>query len=168
MRALLGLFVLALLGSGCAGYRVGPTDGHPARSRSVQIVPFANRTLEPRLGDAVTSALRKEIQRDGTLELATQDDGFLIVTGEITDLQRGEVSFLAVDVVTARDYKISFTAHVVATERYTGRVVLDRDLTGSTLMRVGSDMPSVERQTLPLLAADLARQITAALTDGTW
>jgi len=70
--------------------------------------------------------------------------------------------------VTARDYKVSFTAHVVARSRLSGKVVLERDMTGSTLMRVGSDLPSVERQTLPLLAADLARQITAALADGAW
>jgi hypothetical protein len=164
---ILGLVLVVIL-SGCAGYRLGPSNGQVAGNRSVQIVPFANRTLEPRFGDAVTSALRKEIQRDGTFQLATQDDGYLVVTGEITGFQRGEVSFLPADVVTARDYQLTFVAHVVARERFSGKVVLDRDMTGSTLMRVGNDLPSVERQTLPLLAADLARQITTALADGTW
>jgi len=159
---------LATVLSGCAGYRVGPTSGQIAGERSVQIVPFSNRTLEPRLGDALTSALRKEIQRDGTFELATQNDGSLVVTGEIIAFQRGEVSFLPADVVTAQDFKLEFTAHVIARERLTGKVVLDRNLNGSTLMRVGNDLPSAERQALPLLAADLARQITAALADGTW
>jgi hypothetical protein len=37
-----------------------------------------------------------------------------------------------------------------------------------TLIRVGSDLTSAERQALPLLAADLARNITALLADGTW
>jgi hypothetical protein len=32
----------------------------------VQINPFANKTLEPRLGDEVTAQLRKQLQRDGT------------------------------------------------------------------------------------------------------
>jgi hypothetical protein len=35
-------------------------------------------------------------------------------------------------------------------------------------MRVGEDLPSVERQSLPMAAADLARQITSALADGSW
>ena len=160
--------VLMLALSGCTGYRLGPSNGATAGDRTVQIKPFTNRTPEPRLSDALTSALRKEIQREGTFQLATRYAGDLIVSGDITHFERGEVSFLPVDVVTARDYKVSFTAHVVARDRITGRVVLERDMTGSTLMRVGADLPSVERQTLPLLAADLARQITAALADGTW
>lgn len=164
----IALMVLALVVSGCAGYRLGPSNGATAGDRSIQITPFANHTLEPRLSDALTSALRKEIQREGTYQLATRYSGDLIVSGEITHFERGEVSFLPVDVVTARDYKLSFTAHVVARNRITSKVVLDRDLTGSTLMRVGNDLPSVERQALPLLAADLARQITAALADGSW
>lgn len=159
---------LALLLSGCAGYQLGPSNGQSAGARTIQITPFTNHTLEPRLSDALTSALRKEIQRDGTFQLVTREAGDLIVSGEITKFERGEVSFLPVDVVTARDYKVSFTAHVLARDRFSGKVVLDRDLTGSTLMRVGNDLPSVERQTLPLLATDLARQITAALADGTW
>jgi hypothetical protein len=170
MRGVAAILVLALaaLLSGCAGYRLGPSNGQSAGDRTVQIAPFANRTLEPRLGDAATSALRKEIQREGTFRLANDNYTDLIVTGEIIQYNRGEVSFLPVDVVTARDYKMDMTARVVARERITGKVVLERDLTGSALMRVGADLPSVERQTLPLLAADLARQITAALADGTW
>lgn len=159
---------LALLLSGCASYRLGPSNGQVAGGRTIQITPFANRTLEPRLGDALTSALRKELQREGTFQLVTSEAGDLVVSGEITKFERGEVSFLPVDVVTARDYKVSFTAHVVARDRLSGKTVLDRELTGSALMRVGNDLPSVERQTLPLMAADLARQITAALADGTW
>jgi hypothetical protein len=170
MRLMCGMvgLVLMLALSGCAGYRLGPSNGATAGDRTIQIKPFTNRTPEPRLSDALTSALRKEIQREGTFQLATTYAGDLIVSGEITHFERGEVSFLPVDVVTARDYKVSFTAHVVARDRITTRVVLERDMTGSTLMRVGADLPSVERQTLPLLAADLARQITAALADGTW
>jgi hypothetical protein len=159
---------LALLVSGCAGYRLGPSNGQRAGDRTVQIVPFTNRTLEPRLSDAATSALRKEIQREGTFQLATDIPGEVVVTGEIIRYDRGEISFLASDVVTARDYRVSFTAHIIARDRLTGKTLLDRDLTGTTLMRVGSDLPSVERQTLPSIAADLARQITAALADGTW
>jgi hypothetical protein len=159
---------LGLLVSGCAGYRLGPSNGTLAGARTVQILPFTNRTLEPRLGDAATSALRKEIQREGTFQLATHGAGDVIVSGEIISLDRGEVSFLPVDVVTARDYRMSFTAHVVARDRISDQVVLDRNLTGNALMRVGADLPSVERQTLPLLATDLARKITAALADGTW
>lgn len=170
MRGVIAILLLALVGSlsGCAGYRLGPSNGQSAGDRTVQIVPVANRTLEPRLGDAATSALRKEIQREGTFRLANDEYTDLIVTCEILRYDRREVTFQSTDVVTAQDYQLGMSAHVVARERITGKVVLDRGLTGTALMRVGSDLPSAERQTLPLLAADLARQITAALADGTW
>ena len=37
-----------------------------------------------------------------------------------------------------------------------------------TLVRVGSDLTSAERQALPVLAEDLARNITSILVDGSW
>ena len=160
--------LLVVLLSGCAGYQVGPSTVQRAGDRTVQVVPFTNRTLEPRLSDAVTAALRQEIQREGTYKLVTQAPGDVVVSGEITHFLRGEISFVPTDVITARDYQLSFTAHVVARDRLTGKILLERDLTGTTLMRVGPDLPSVERQSLPPLATDLARKITAALADGDW
>lgn len=172
MRPLRGILALALAlalgGGGCAGYHLGTTDGLPAGYRTVVVKPFINRTLEPRLGDDATFALRKEIQRDGTLRLATGADANWEVTGELIRYERIEVSFLSTDVATARDYRLRLTARVVARDRVSGRLVLDREVTGSSLMRVGSDLPSAERQTLPLVATDLARQINSLLVDGGW
>lgn len=170
MRSLCGILAFAILlaGSGCAGYRLGPTDGLPAGYRTVEVKPFTNRTLEPRLGDDCTFAMRKEIQRDGTYKLLAGASANVELTGELIRYERREISFLSSDVTTARDYRINLTAHVVARDRASGRVLFDREVTGHSLMRVGSDLPSAERQTLPLVATDLARQVTSLLVDGTW
>ena len=85
--------LVALGASGCAGYKLGPVNGLAAREKSVQINPFANQTLEPRLGDAVTSQLRKQLQRDGTYQLASHNDGDIVVSGSITRYTRHEFSF---------------------------------------------------------------------------
>lgn len=158
---------LALL-SGCAGYRLGPNADSPVTGRTVQVVPFTNRTLEPRLADAVTAALRKELQRDGSARLATLEPGDIVLTGELIQYRRRELSFVPNDIATARDYRVQLTAHVTARERATGRVLLDQDVTGYTLIRVGADLSGTERQALPLLAADLARQIKDLLVEGGW
>ena len=163
---LAGTLLLTLCG--CAGYRLGPSNGLNAGDKTIQIVPVTNRTLEPRLGYAATSALRKEIQRDGTFRLVTSGTADIVVTCELFRYDRNEVSFVPGDIVTARDYRVSLIAHVNAKETATGKMILTRDFTGNALMRLGTDLPSVERQTSPLLAADLARQITAALADGAW
>lgn len=159
---------LAVVLTGCAGYRVGPTNHLAAGEKSVQITPFANQTLEPRLGDAVTSALRKELQRDGTYQLATRAPGDIVVNGTITRYLRQEQTLVPEDVATVRDYRIALTAQVTARDRSTGKVLFEQPVTGYTLLRVGSDLTSAERQALPLVAADLARQVTAMLADGSW
>jgi hypothetical protein len=160
--------LVALGASGCAGYKLGPVNGLAAREKSVQVIPFNNQTLEPRLGDAVTSQLRKELQRDGTYQLATQNDGDIIVVGSITRYQRIEVSFSSGDILTVRDYRLEITAHVTAHDRSSGKVVLDQPVKGTTLIRVTTDLTSTERQALPLLAGDLAKNVTALLAEGSW
>jgi hypothetical protein len=66
---LAGLGVLLL--SGCAGYRLGPVGGQIAGARGIQVPMARNATLEPRLAEPVTLALRRHIQQDGTFRLET-------------------------------------------------------------------------------------------------
>lgn len=154
--------------SACAGYRLGPTNGLASGEESIRINAFANQTLQPRLGDAVTTALRRSIQRDGTYHLSTGEGADIIVTGTVTRYRRHELSWLPNDVLTVSDYRVNVMAHVTAREAATGRIVLDQEVTGYTLVRVGSDLNSAEREALPLLAEDLARNVTSLLVDGTW
>jgi hypothetical protein len=157
----------ALVFSGCA-YRLGPTNGVPAGTKSIEVSPFFNATMEPRLGDAVTSALRQNLQRDGTFHLATHGDADVVVTGTLKTYDRHELSFVPKDVLTARDYRVSAAAQIVARDRSTGKVILDREITGYTLVRIDTDFIAAERQALPLLADDLAKRTTALLVDGSW
>jgi hypothetical protein len=164
----LALLTASLLLSGCAGYKLGPTNGVVAREKTVQINPFADQTLQPRLADAVALQLRKELMRDGTYSLTTKNDGDIILSGSLLRYQRAEVSFASNDILTVRDFRLVLTAMVTARERFTGKVVFNQQVSGFTLIRVGADMTSAERQATPLLAQDLARNVTALLVDGSW
>jgi len=168
LRAERVVALLALCVAGCAGYHLGPTNGLAAGDKSVQINPFVNQTLQPRLTDVMTSQMRKELQRDGTYRLASSGEADIIVNGSLTNYQRFEVTFASTDVLTVRDFRLSLTAHVTARERSTGKEILDQTITGFTLIRVGADLPSAERQAMPLLANDLARNVTALLAEGKW
>jgi len=167
-RTRLLLALLALNLCGCAGYRLGPVNGAVAGARSVQIQPFGNHTLEPRLGDQVTQEVRAELQRDGTYQLATHGDGDIVVTGTVTRYDRSEVTLSSHDVLVVRDFRLTLTAHVLAKDRATGKAIFDQPVSGSTVIRVGSDLTSAERQALPLLANDLARNVTSLLAEGKW
>src|SRR5881296_3129613 len=161
----LGLLLPAL--GGCA-YRLGPTNGDRAGTRSVQVNPFENKTIEPRLVEAVSFALRKQLQQDGTYQLNTGHEGEIILTGTIVSFERHSLPFRPRDVVTPRDYRLTITAQVTARERVTGKLLLERNVSGYSDIRVGPDLVSAEREAFPLVAADLARNTTALLVDGSW
>jgi hypothetical protein len=168
---LLNFFVIwatsALL-AGCAGYHLGPVNGAVAGEKSIEILPFNNQTLEPRLGDAVTQALRERLQTDGTYHLATGAPGDVVVTGVITRYTREGLSYLDTDVATTENYRIGIVVRVTARERASGKVLLEKNVSGYTLVHVGTDLADAERQSLPLLAEDLARNVDELITEGAW
>ena len=94
-QKLSALCAAAVLLGGCAGYHLGPVNGLTAGDKSVEVIPFNNKTLEPTLGDAVTQAVRQRLQADGTYHLATSGEGDLVVSGEIISYSRQGLSFLS-------------------------------------------------------------------------
>jgi lipopolysaccharide assembly LptE-like protein len=158
----------AALFAGCAAYHLGPVNGAIAGEKSIEVLPFNNQTLEPRLGDSVTQALRERLQADGTYRLGTGGAADVIVTGVITRYNRKGLSFLNTDVATPENYRVEITAHVTARDSGSGKVLLDKEVNGYTLVQVGLDLASADRQAQPLLAEDLARNVAELLTEGAW
>ena len=152
--------------SGCAGYQLGPTNGLSAGSRTISFHPFKNDTLIPRLDVPVNNALRKRVQQDGTYQLVTQEEGDIVVSGTIVSFYRAGITTQPSDTLRFRDYRVTITAHVKATDQISGKVLLDGPVTGSSTMRVETDMPSSDRQVSPLLAEDLAINVVAILAEG--
>lgn len=163
-----GLVLLLCTVPGCRGYRLGPTNPELTAGRSIQVRYFENRTIEPGLPEALSHALRQELQRDGSYRLRTTGDSDVHVDGVITRFERRPLAFQPTDVITVTDYELRLTVQITAVDRLSGRTLVDRPLTGRTSIRVGNDLPSTERQALPLLAEDWARQAAAALTEGSW
>jgi hypothetical protein len=170
MRALKFLLpgLAAGLLAGCAGYHLGSANGTVMGEKSVEVLPFNNQTLQPRLGDAVTHSLRERLQTDATFHLATHGPGDVVVSGIIRGYEREGLGYLNTDVATPQNYRISIVAHVTARERATGKLLLDKDVKGHTLVSIGADLASAERQSMPILADDLAQNITELLTEGAW
>jgi hypothetical protein len=168
-RVSLLLFAVGLLGSaGCAGYRLGPTNPEITGGKSVRVQYFQNRTIEPRLVDAVNQNLRETLQQDGSLKLSTHGDADIVLSGTLLEYVRKPMSVKPSDVISVTDYEVHLKAQVKAVERISGRVLFDRVVIGRTTEVVGTDLSSAERQSAPLLAKDLARNITALLVEGSW
>ncbi len=163
------LCLVAAALTGCAGYHVGPIHGAlVAPGKSVEILPFNNQTLQPRLGDALTKAARERIQAEGSFHLATRDPGDVVVSGTIRFYGRESLNFLSTDAVTAENYRVGLLAHVVVRDRASGKLLLERDLKPHTLVHVGTDLASAERQSLPLIAEDFARDLVSLLSESAW
>ena len=170
MKQSLPLLALAtaLLLSGCAGYHLGPSNGLEAGSRTIQILPPVNKTFEPRAAEELNHQLRRQVQRDGTYRLSSREDGDVIVTTTILKYQRIGETYQPRDTLTVRDYRVQIVAMVTAYDRVSGKNLVSREFLGHTTVRIGADQSSAERQALPLLTEDLARNITAAIVDGEW
>lgn len=167
MRRLLFSF-LALALAGCAGYKLGPSNGIPAGSRSVEVNAFINRTREPRISDYLASSMRRLLQEDGTFRLETQGGADIIMTGEILRFDRTGLSYQTNDVLTPQEYTLTLVARVVARSVHSGKLELDRNIQGRTYIRLGADQSSAERQAIPMLTDDLARNAISLLADGDW
>ncbi|MDC3182586.1 LPS assembly lipoprotein LptE [bacterium] len=161
------LLLGCLLLSGCAGYRLGST-GEFADGRSIEIHAFQNQTTEPRLTEELSIALRQQVHRDGTLLLETRDRGDILLEGSITRYIRQGLTFQPRDILTVRDFEIQILAKVKARNRNSGEVILDREVTGRTLVRGQIDLTEAERRATPLLMEDLARKITDLLVNEDW
>lgn len=158
----------ALVLAGCAGYRLGTVGDVPAGARTIQVQPFNNQTLQPRLGDNMTQAVRERIQTDATYRLVTSETGDLIMSGVIKDYHRFQLGYLNQDASTPQNFRVSVTVHVVVRDRASDKIVMERDIMGHTLVNVGPDFASSERQAGPLLAQDAAQNIVSQLTEGAW
>ena len=161
-------FLAALMLAGCAGYQLGPVNGASAGAKSIEVQPFNNQTLQPRLGDALTESLRERLQSDATYHLATREPGDVVVTGIIRQYTRQGLGFLSSDVATPENYRIDMLVHITARERLTGKIILDKDVKGHTFVHIGNDLASAEMESLPLLAEDVAQNISEMLTEGAW
>ena len=170
MRAL-KIFLCCLAATaftGCASYHLGAVNGSVQGDKSIEVLPFNNQTLQPRLGDALTQSLRERLQVDGTYHLAKHGAGDVVVTGVIHLYARETLGSSATDVSSPENYRVGASVHVTARERDSGKLLLDKDVKGHVLVHIGSDLASAERQALPLLADDLAHNIAELLTEGAW
>jgi hypothetical protein len=162
------LLICFIVAGGCAGYKLGPTNGMVSGSRTIAFRPFANLTKEPRITEYLNASLRQQLQRDGTFHLETAGQPDIIVSGEVVRFGRSALSYETNDVLTPQEYTLTISAHVVAVNTTTGRTNFDRLVQGYTYIHVFNDQTSVERQSIPLLTDSLAHNAVALLADGDW
>jgi hypothetical protein len=164
MRFLTPLFasVLLALGAGCAtDYQLGTTLAPDLRD--VYVPSVQNQSQEPTIHQDATRALLREIRRDGTLNLITDEtSASTILEVTILKFNMSALTYQRNDKHAGRDYRGTVTAHVVFRKRATGTVLYEGDISGEEEFDATGDLTSAKRRMMPEACKDLAERIVDA------
>lgn len=173
MRFTFLLPLLALIFSGCAGYTLGPIKPKIMRNVQTIAVPsFKNDTLEPRMEVLLANSVIKQIQQDGTYQIASEKTADAILEGTIEKIERRPARSVIGNVVRTREYTLIIEVRYRVYERATGREIDSRPITGQTSFfvsgtdNVAADVRGDERQAFPLAAEDLAVRLVSQIAEG--
>jgi hypothetical protein len=160
-------FIVVLLLAGCAGYTVGPIPPTYMKGIHKIAVPvFRNTTTAADVEALTTTTAIKQLQQDGTFEIAGVDQADAIVQGTITSVQRTRARALTGNVLASLEFNLNLTIHIRVIRPNTGELLGERDVFGVSSFFTGNDIAAQERQALPLAAEDAAVQLASYLTEG--
>ena len=166
----MGRAIILLVGaflSGCAGYTLGPIQPTFMKSvRKVAVPIFENKTFEPQIQTLVTDTFIKQLQQDGTYEITGLDQADAEVRGTIYDVTRVKARSVIGNVLASSQFNLQVRIRVQVVNRQTGATLGQRDVVGLTTFFVGNDLPTQERQAIPLAAEDAAVQAASYLSEG--
>ena len=153
--------------TGCLGYHVGPVKPYYLRDVHTIAVPtFKNHTLLPHIEVLVTDTVIKQLQQDGTFQIARGEDADATVTAEIIRINRVPARSVRGNVLATVEFNLSITVRYSVIGRDGTQLVGSSEASGSTSFFVSSDVTTDERQALPLATEDLATRLVAQLSEG--
>ncbi len=170
----LGIVAAALtLLSGCASYQLGSSSEIPFETLYIQ--PATNDSFAPQAQPIVSSQLRSAFIRDGRIQLVTKaEDADAVLSVNLTDYTRSSASRSTRDSERASDFDIRLESKATLFNQRSGDYYFEgRKLSARTnsyvrnpyLEGTAGTLEGVdayhqgEREAMPRLARDLARQI---------
>jgi hypothetical protein len=173
MRFVPLLSIVALLFTGCAGYKIGPIQPKFMEGiHKIAIPTFRNDTLEARVEVDLATAVINEFQRDGTYQIVDEKDADAVLEGRLDLIQRHPARGVRGNLLLTQEYNLSLRCRFKLTKKSSGVVVDQRAVTGTTSFYVtgsdtlAADVNQDERQAIPLAAQDMANQLVVQLSEG--
>jgi len=159
----LALVVIGHL-TGCVGYQLGSML--PPDVRTVHVPTFINETEEPLLEIETTRAAISEIQRDGSLRIASADEADALLTVRIINFRLQPLAYDRDRRAAAEEYRMFITASIVLTRQSTQEVIAQNPrVTGEATFILAGDMTSSKQTALPAASRDLAHLIISRLVE---
>lgn len=162
------IFVLCLIActfmSGCLGYRIG--SALPPDIQTVFVPAFANRSGEPELEAETTSAVIRELQRDGTLKVTGPDDADVRLEVTLIGYRLQPLRYSEERPTETTEFRLTLEANVILWKQETGTIVTSNGFVqGESTFEVTGDMSADKLDALPAAAADLAHDIVETVVE---
>ena len=159
------VFCVAL--SGCLGYHVGPVKPYYLRDvHSIAVPTFKNRTLLPRIEVLVTDTVIKQLQQDGTFQIASGDNADATLSGEVYRIIRQPARSVRGNVLATTEFALTLSVKYSLTGKNGELLAPLSEAVGTTSFFVSSDVTTDERQALPLATEDLATRLVSQISEG--
>jgi hypothetical protein len=153
--------------SGCLGYHIGPVKPYYLRDVHTIAVPtFANKTLVPRIEVLVTDTVIKQLQQDGTFQVASGGNADATLKAEITRIDRLPARSVRGNVLRTTEFALTMRLRYTLIAQNGTTLAPSAEAVGATSFFVGADVTTDERQALPLATEDLATRLVAQLSEG--
>jgi hypothetical protein len=160
------VFACFVLG-GCLGYHIGPVKPYYLRDVHTIAVPtFENKTLLPHVEVLVTDTVIKQLQQDGTFQIARGGDGDATLKAEITRIDRLPARSVRGNVLRTTEFNLAMRLKYTLVARDGTTLVPHAEVAGTTSFFVSADVTTDERQALPLATLDLATRLVTQLSEG--
>ena len=159
--------MLCLALGGCLGYHVGPVKPYYLRDvHTIAIPTFKNRTLVPRIEILVTDTVIKQLQQDGTFQVASGDKADATLEGQVDRINRLPARSVRGNVLATTEFTLGLVVKYSLIGRDGKPLAGPSQAVGTTSFFVSSDVTSDERQALPLATEDLATRLVSQLSEG--
>jgi len=174
--------------AGCAGYQMGAIKPAAyANIHKIAVPTFENRTLEPRIAVLVTNSVIKQIQLDGTFEVATSENADAVLRGVISRVERQQLraartdTFLTTEQLTylviqwalydpvtgdKLEYSQATDVNENNVEDTSGLKNRPGQIIGRTIVFLDENFQSSERGAIPVAAQKAAEQLVSQLSEG--
>jgi len=152
---------------GCLGYHIGPVKPYYLRDvHSIAVPTFKNHTLVPHIEALVTDTVIKQLQQDGTFQIASGENADATLTAEIFRINRTPARSVRGNVLATTEFNLGLIVKYTLVGRDGTPLVSQEQVTGTTSFFVSTDVTTDERQALPLATEDLATRLVAQLSEG--
>lgn len=158
---------VGLLLSNCAGYKIGPHKAaHLERIHSLAVPTFENDTLEPRLSVLMTNALIKQLQVDGSYQVASKAKADAEIVCRVRRIQRSQSRSVRTNVLRTSELSIGLYIDYRVKESGTGTLLHSGRVYASSNIVLDPNWQLSEHQAMEEISQRAASQIVSEIAEG--